>query len=163
MGKHGLGVVGRGCNATPRAKLEQKMGGCFGIRCAEVGGLPTQNLMAEQTFIIIFVQLFGPMYNVWLPGCWRKWDSGCGIAASTLSCSFWIWISVALQSHGPRFSSVCLMSVCLTFYFFNTPPLNIKGFQPLGSFSLNFFLYPSLVLPFCGLVSGPREKCRIRC
>lgn len=44
------------------------MGGCFGIRCAEVGGLPTQNLMAEQTFIIIFVQLFGPMYNVWLPG-----------------------------------------------------------------------------------------------
>lgn len=68
MGKHGLGVVGRECNATPRAKLEQKMGGCFGIRCAEVGGLPTQNLMAEQTFIIIFVQLFGPMYNVWLPG-----------------------------------------------------------------------------------------------
>lgn len=27
MGKHGLGVVGTGYNATPRAKLEQKMGG----------------------------------------------------------------------------------------------------------------------------------------
>lgn len=138
MGKHGLGVVGRECNATPRAKLEQKMGGVFRYSLCR-GGWPSNAEPNGRADVYNYICAAFRTYVQRLVA-WRKWDSaGCGIAASTLSCSFWIWISVALQSHGPRFSSVCLMSVCLTFYFFNTPPLNIKGFQPLGSFSLNFF------------------------